>query len=86
MESALARGEHGVFGGKALLGGVPLAVWLTWLSRTERKMPKWAWLIVGANLTLTVATQFPYHNGIGHFNRHIREHCPPELRGPANLM
>jgi Lecithin retinol acyltransferase len=75
--------RHGIFGGKYLFVGLPLVFWLAWAQRTNRRLPNWAWLIVGANVAATIVTQHHYHGEIRHFNEHIRANCPRELR--ANI-
>jgi Lecithin retinol acyltransferase len=78
--------RHRIFGGKAAFIGLPLMFWLAWAQRTNRRLPRWARLVAGANIAATVVTQYLYHNGIRHFNKHLRENRPPELRGPANVI
>ena len=71
--------RHGVFGGKSVLVGLSLLLWVAWARGTNRQMPSWVRLVAGANFAATVVTQYLYHNEIRHFVKHIRENCPREL-------
>jgi hypothetical protein len=46
----------------------------------ERPVPPAALAALGIYSATTIWTVTTYHNEIRHFNKHIREHCPAELR------
>lgn len=73
--------RHRVFGGRSLFMGLPIIFWLAKVQGDGRQMPPAGKVILGAYLASVVATQFSYHNGVRHFNSHIRTNCPAELRG-----
>ncbi len=76
--------RHKLFGARAALIGTPLLFWLAYQQRASRPIPRPVGAVMLTYSAWSIWTTSQYHNGIRHFVKHIRENCPPELRGPAS--
>lgn len=72
--------RHKLFGGRVVLIGVPLQLWVAWRTRASRPIQRPVVAAIFVYVGWSLWTHFQYENGIRHFVKHIRENCPRELR------